>query len=334
MMGDRVITVGVGLNHGWQSPAGSAAEWRDLLAQLDGRADFLTLHDLFGEAVTGFDATLLAAHLGPWARDIALIPGVALNRAEPFHTATGIATLDYVTAGRAGLLLQPATTPGTVLGTLQGYPPEDHTEQQRDLLDAVEAVRQLWDSWQDDAVIRDRASQRFLDAGRLHSIRFRGRHFSVHGPSITPRPPQGQPPVLAQAHDAATLFQAVALADVIVLQPGRVPPGDFLAGARWAAAQAGRDGLRYILDVAVDFGGRPVDETAALGWTGSAAELAGLAPRWLPVGYDGIRFLPRNPARDLPALIRTVLPALSGASRATDLRGRFGLDRPANRFAA
>lgn len=333
-MTDRTITVGIGLNHGWQSPPGTAAEWRDLLARLDGQADFLTLHDLFGEAVTGFEATLLATHLGPWAHHVALIPGVALNRAEPFHTATGIATLDYITSGRAGLLLQPPGTSGAALGALNGYPPEDRAEEEQDLLDAVEAVRQLWDSWQDDAVIRDKASQRFLDAGRLHPIRFRGRHFSVQGPSITPRPPQGQPPVLALAHDPASLFQAVTAADVIILQPGQVPPGDFLACARWAAAQAGREGLRYILDVAVDFGGKPVLETPALRWTGSAAELAGLAPRWIPEGYDGIRFLPRDPARDLPALIGTVLPAIGPKPRSGNLRSRFGFERPSNRFAA
>ena len=291
------FTIGIGLNHGWQSPAATAAGWRDLLALIDGRADFLTLHDPFGEAATGFDATLLAARLGPLARDIALIPGVALNRAEPFHTATGIATLDYVTQGRAGLLVQSATGDARALGALNGYPPEDPAEQAQDLHDAIEAVRRLWDSWQDDAVIRDTLSQRFLDAGRLHPIRYQGRHFSVQGPSITPRPPQGQPPVLVAAHDPVTLRQAVDLADVILLNPGTRPPAEVLAQARQAAADD--------LSAAVD--------------------------GWRQAGFHGIRLLPRDPARDLPPLTQTLLAT---TSRAPDLRGRFGLDRPANRFAA
>ena len=59
--------------------------------------------------------------------------------------------------------------------------------------DAVEVVRRLWDSWEDDAEIRDVATGRFVDRDKLHYIDFEGRWFSVRGPSITPRPPQGQP---------------------------------------------------------------------------------------------------------------------------------------------
>lgn len=329
------FTIGIGLNHGWQSPAATAAGWRDPLALIDGRADFLTLHDPFGEAATGFDATLLAARLGPLARDIALIPGVALNRAEPFHTATGIATLDYVTQGRAGLLVQSATGGARALGALNGYPPEDPAEQAQDLHDAIEAVRRLWDSWQDDAVIRDTVSQRFLDAGRLHPIRYQGRHFSVQGPSITPRPPQGQPPVLVAAHDPVTLRQAVDLADVILLDPGTRPPAEVLAQARQAAAVAragaGRSDLRFLLDVVVDFHGAAPSLQKAARWSGGADDLSTAVDSWREEGFHGIRLLPRDPARDLPPLTQTLLAA---TSRAPDLRGRFGLDRPANRFAA
>ena len=66
--------------------------------------------------------------------------------------------------------------------------------------DVVEVVRRLWDSWEDDAEIRDAATDRFLDADKLHTIDFASERFSVRGPSITPRPPQGQPVVAALAH--------------------------------------------------------------------------------------------------------------------------------------
>ena len=55
----------------------------------------------------------------------------------------------------------------------------------------------LWDSWEDDAVIRDVATSRYLDRDRLHYIDFNGETFSVKGPAIVPRPPQGQLVVLA-----------------------------------------------------------------------------------------------------------------------------------------
>ena len=61
-------------------------------------------------------------------------------------------------------------------------------------------LRRLWDSWEDDAEIRDAATGRFVDREKLHYIDFEGAQFSVRGPSITPRPPQGQPVVAALAH--------------------------------------------------------------------------------------------------------------------------------------
>jgi len=66
--------------------------------------------------------------------------------------------------------------------------------------DFVEVVRRLWDSWEDDAVIRDVTTGRYVDRDKLHYIDFTGRCFSVKGPSITPRPPQGQPVVAVLAH--------------------------------------------------------------------------------------------------------------------------------------
>lgn len=71
------------------------------------------------------------------------------------------------------------------------------TELYAEAADHVEVIRRLWDSWEDDAEIRDVATGRFVDRDKLHHIDFEGRHFSVRGPSITPRPPQGQPVVSA-----------------------------------------------------------------------------------------------------------------------------------------
>ena len=64
----------------------------------------------------------------------------------------------------------------------------------------MEVVRRLWDSWEDDTGIRDVATGRFVDRDRLHYIDFEGRWFNVRGPSIVPRPPQGQPLVTALGH--------------------------------------------------------------------------------------------------------------------------------------
>ena len=80
-------------------------------------------------------------------------------------------------------------------------------------------ARRLWDSWEDDAEIRDRATGRFIDRDKLHSIDFEGEHFSVRGPSITPRPPQGQPVVVVLAHVPIAYELAATSADVVFVTP-------------------------------------------------------------------------------------------------------------------
>src|SRR4029077_16318942 len=81
--------------------------------------------------------------------------------------------------------------------------------------DVVEVVRRLWDSWEDGAEIRDVATGRFIDRDKLHYIDFEGEWFSVKGPSITPRSPQGQPLVAALAHAEVPYRFAAGTADIV-----------------------------------------------------------------------------------------------------------------------
>jgi hypothetical protein len=92
---------------------------------------------------------------------------------------------DYWLAGRRPSL-------GPSAGHGRGRAPPEAAE-------AVEVVRALRDSWEDDADIRDVASSRYLNRDRLHYVDFAGTHYSVKGPAIVPRPPQGQVVVLAAA---------------------------------------------------------------------------------------------------------------------------------------
>src|SRR6202043_3228958 len=85
--------------------------------------------------------------------------------------------------------------------------------------DYVEVLRRLWDSWEDDAEIRDAATGRFVDTAKLHYIDFEGRWFSVKGPSVTPRPPQGQPVVAALAHATVPYRLAARQADMVFVTP-------------------------------------------------------------------------------------------------------------------
>ncbi|ANZ39919.1 hypothetical protein BBK82_31640 [Lentzea guizhouensis] len=172
----------------------TARYWTELVREAeDAKLDFVTFDDSLGGA-PGLDAVLIAARVAPLTSRIGLVPTAVVTHTEPFHVSKAIATLDHVSGGRGGVLLDVAPDPLHAkhfgrrenLGDLWG-----------EAADYAEVLRRLWDSWEDDAEIRDVATGRFIDREKLHHIDFEGSWFSVRGPSITPRPPQGHPPIAA-----------------------------------------------------------------------------------------------------------------------------------------
>src|SRR6202022_2990370 len=171
--------------------------WADLAITAErGLLDFLTIDDslmpqigrgerIHPERLAGRgDAVLVAARLPPVAQPIGLIPGATVTHPEPFHISKAIATLDYASHGRAGW--QPRVSVTAHEAALFGRREVNPDELFGEAAEYVDVVRRLWDSWEDDAVIRDVASGRYVDRDKLHYIDFTGKHFSVKGPSITP----------------------------------------------------------------------------------------------------------------------------------------------------
>ncbi|MEV8632741.1 LLM class flavin-dependent oxidoreductase [Streptosporangium sp. NPDC051023] len=224
--------------------------------------------------------------------------------------------------------------------------------------DAVEVTRRLWDSWEDDAEIRDAATGRFVDRDKLHHIDFEGAHFSVRGPSITPRPPQGQPLVTALAHATVPYEFAARGADVVFVTPhSRAETVTILAEVRTAEAAVQREGapLKTFADLVVfldetpgeaavgkarldELDGAPLTSDAEI-FTGTPEELADLLLDWRNAGLDGFRLRPGRLPHDLTAITTGLVPELRrrGAFRAEyeadTLRGLLGLPRPENRYA-
>ncbi|RDJ22416.1 LLM class flavin-dependent oxidoreductase [Bosea caraganae] len=303
--------------------------WSGLIGRLDGAVDFVTLEDGFARAgADGPDAVLLANWLAPRSRDIGIIAGAPVNLLEPFHVSTAIATLDYVSEGRAGLLAQRlrearAAEGRRALGALNGFPADDRQAQDRDAQAAIEVISRLWDSWEDDAVIRDPKSQRFLDGSKLHYIDFEGADFRVLGPSITPRPPQGQPPVAiawAEGDDPSLIREA----DIVFLPAGQGEIGDVIRDSRRGAEGAGPI---FIADL-------------DLGPEGpSIAGLVVAAKQATELGAGGIRIVLSDPSVQLGQLLSEVLPGLRDAGfvrrpSGGTLRQRFNLPVAANRYTA
>ncbi|MFD5914219.1 LLM class flavin-dependent oxidoreductase [Streptomyces massasporeus] len=375
----------------WREPVArprhlfTAAYWADLVAEAErGLLDFVTIEDGLGpqsshwldpddrtDQVRGrLDAVLIASRVAPLTRHIGLVPTVVSTHTEPFHISKAIATLDYVSAGRAGLRVQITARPNEAahfgrrtIPRIQAYDSPAARETVTDLFDEaadyVEVVRRLWDSWEDDAEIRDAATGRFIDRDKLHYIDFEGDHFSVKGPSITPRPPQGQPIVTALAHDTIPYRLVARAADV-----GYVTPHDtdqaraVIAEVRAAQAATGRAAapLHLFGDLVVFLDDDPgkaaarrerLDALAGQAYTsdapiftGTPTELANLLQELQAEGLTGFRLRPAVAGHDLPAITRGLVPELQRRDafrrtyEADTLRGLLGLARPANRYLA
>jgi alkanesulfonate monooxygenase SsuD/methylene tetrahydromethanopterin reductase-like flavin-dependent oxidoreductase (luciferase family) len=361
----------------WREPDARPAElftagyWTDVVLEAErGLADFVTFEDSLSlqsshrdqpdqrvDQVRGrLDAVLIAARVAPVTSGIGLIPTVIATHTEPFHISKAIATLDYVSTGRAGVRVRVSGRPDEA-GHFGRRGPDD------DLLaeaaDYVEVIRRLWDSWEDDAEIRDEATGRFVDRDKLHYIDFAGRWFSVRGPSITPRPPQGQPLVGALGHGRAAyglIGQAADLGFVAPVDPRQAASA--VAEIRTAQAAAGRpaDAVRVFADLLVFLDDDPaaaagrkarLDELAgseyvsdALTFTGTPGDLADLIEEWRLAGLAGFRLRPATIPYDLRAITRGLVPELQrrglfrSGYEASTLRGLLGLPRPANRYAA
>ena len=262
------------------------------------------------------EAGVRAAFLASRTQRIGLAPTLHVTTTEPFHLATQLASLDHAARGR-GAWVVGADNSAAALATV-GRAPLGPEELRREVADVIEVARRLWDSWADDAVIKDRATGRFLDPDRVHHVNFTGASFTVAGPLITPRPPQGQLVVAGPAGLGVTAQLDIALV---------TDPAD--------AEQARRDGAPLVfaeLEVQLD---TEVPATDRLPWpaggrlrhTGSLEGLVALLQRLAPV-VDGVRLHPAELAVDLPVLARLARPRTAAGT----LRAALGLPRPHNRF--
>ena len=140
--------------------------------------------------------TLMCA-LAPVTRNIGLVCTATTTYDEPYALARRFASLDLVSGGRAGWNLVTSANASEA----QNFGRDQHMEKSqryRRAREFADVVRGLWDSWEDDAFVRDKAAGMFFDKEKLHVLNHAGEHFRVAGPLNVARSPQGQP-VLVQA---------------------------------------------------------------------------------------------------------------------------------------
>lgn len=377
----------------WRQPGAGAAQvftggyWAGLAGQAErGLLDFLTIEDSLGiqsESPLSFapgtdpgrlrgrlDASLVASWVATRTEWIGIVPTITTTHTEPFHVSKNLATLDYASQGRAGWRVQVSARPGEAdhFGrrpdlAQRSLDPTDVQAVIGDLFDeaadVIEVVRRLWDSWEADAEIRDEATGRFIDRDKVHYIDFAGDWFSVKGPSITPRPPQGQPVVTALGHQVVPYELAARGADVLYVTPGSDEEATaILAEVRDAESRLRTSATPLLvfadLEVVLSTPDRTgpqrlvrLNEQAGQEFVSDALILAAdvdavadLIGRWHRLGYAGFRLRPAEHAVDLPAITGALVPALQRAGlfrssyRHSTLRDRLGLPVARNRYAA
>jgi FMN-dependent oxidoreductase (nitrilotriacetate monooxygenase family) len=220
------------------------AGWRHPDARLGGDYDFEVYRQLAETAERGkFDVLFLADAVGLREREtteqlsrspitvnleplgllsalsvvtsrIGLAATASTTYNEPYHVARKFATLDHLSHGRAGWNVVTSFTDGEARNFNREHHP-DHTSRYRRAREFVSVVRGLWDSWDDDAFLRDKQSGRYFDPAKLHVLNHRGEHFSVRGPLNIARSPQGHPVIFQAGASDDGLELAAATADAV-----------------------------------------------------------------------------------------------------------------------
>lgn len=144
----------------------------------------------------GFEPITLLSALSAVTERIGLVATASTSFTDPFNLARYFASLDILSNGRAGWNL--VTSSDGI--EAQNFNPRDllHAARYERANEFADVVLGLWNSWEDDAFLRDKESGRFFDAEKLHILHHKGKHFEVRGPLNVARSAQGHP-VLVQA---------------------------------------------------------------------------------------------------------------------------------------
>ena len=246
------------------------AAWRHPLAQADASLDFEHFKHIAQTAERGkFDALFVADVVAIWGHHldalsrsaraehfepltlmsalaavtshIGLIATATTTYNEPYHIARKFASLDHLSKGRAAwnLVTSVVSDEAWNFGREEHI---DHADRYQRAEEFHDVVQGLWDSWEDDAFVRDKASGVYFDQEKLHVLNHKGPHFSVRGPLNVARPPQGHPVLVQAGASEAGKTLAARIAEVIFVVNHEIPAAQaFYQDIKSRAAALGRD---------------------------------------------------------------------------------------------
>src|SRR4051812_6079365 len=191
--------------------------------------------------VTSFEPfTLLSALAGVTER-IGLIATASTTFDEPFHIARRFASLDHISSGRAGWNIVTTSNPQAALN-FGREEQMDHDERYRRAREFFDVVTGLWDSFADDAFVRDADAGLYFDPERLHVLEHRGEFLKVRGPLNIARPVQGWPVIVQAGASEAGRQLAAETAEVVFGAQSTLEAGQqFYADVKGRMQRLGRD---------------------------------------------------------------------------------------------
>jgi FMN-dependent oxidoreductase (nitrilotriacetate monooxygenase family) len=174
--------------------------------------------------VTSFEPLTLLPALAAVTERLGLIATASTTFDAPYHVARRFASLDHISGGRAGWNLVTTSNPDAALNFgLDEH--VEHDERYRRAREFFDVVTGLWDSWADDAFIRDTETGTFFDPGKLHVLDYRSEHFSVRGPLNIARPVQGWPVIVQAGSSEAGRQIAAETAEVVFTAQSNLADG-------------------------------------------------------------------------------------------------------------
>ena len=192
-----------------------------------------------GQPVHFEPLTLLSA-LAAVTEHIGLVATASTTYNEPYHIARKFASLDYLSGGRAGWNVVTSASEAEAHNFNRDKHMEHALRYER-AREFLQVVKGLWDSWDDDAFIRDKELGVYIDPDKIHTLNHRGKHFTVRGPLNVARPPQGYP-VIVQAGASADGqdFAALTAEVIFTAQQTLEEAQTFYRGIKGQLAKYGR----------------------------------------------------------------------------------------------
>lgn len=187
-----------------------------------------------------FEPLTLLSALAAVTERIGLVATVTTSYNEPYHVARKFASLDHLSGGRSGwnLVTSDAAAEALNFNRQEHF---GHAERYARAREFHDVVTGLWDSWEDDAFTRDKASGQYYDPAKLHVLNHEGEHFRVQGPLNVARSPQGRP-VIVQAGSSETGRELAAQTAEVVFtaQTSLAAARDFYSDLKGRLGKFGR----------------------------------------------------------------------------------------------